>query len=88
MKEIDSYHTYAIFLAEYGPPLIEHVLLKQGFGNSTKIGKTFDVSADVDKLMQAILEADKIFKIAQTEPQKVCNSTLIFYVNISETLFL
>lgn len=78
MKEIYRHHTYAIFLAEFGPSLIEHVLLKQGFGNSTKIGKTFDVSVDVDKLMQGILEADKIFKVAQTECQKVCNSILSF----------
>ncbi|XP_066142754.1 ribosome quality control complex subunit NEMF homolog [Euwallacea fornicatus] len=50
---------------EYGPSLLEHVLLKQGFTNSTKIGKTFHINQDIDKLMLGLSEADLIFKSVQ-----------------------
>ncbi|XP_001813943.2 ribosome quality control complex subunit NEMF homolog [Tribolium castaneum] len=50
---------------EYGPPLIEHVLLKQGFSNSTKIGKTFNIESDVDKVLCALEEAENLFSEAK-----------------------
>ncbi|XP_066262814.1 ribosome quality control complex subunit NEMF homolog [Euwallacea similis] len=52
---------------EYGPSLLEHVLLKQGFTNSTKIGKTFDINQDIDKLMLGLSEAKSIFNSAQKD---------------------
>lgn len=45
---------------EYGPSLIEHVLLKCGYKNSTKIGKDFDVN-HVEKLYDALNEAHMLF---------------------------
>ncbi|KAL1514040.1 hypothetical protein ABEB36_003364 [Hypothenemus hampei] len=50
---------------EYGPALLEHVLLKHGFASSTKVGKTFDINQDVDKLLVALAEADSIFQDAK-----------------------
>lgn len=55
---------------EYGPALLEHVLLKQGISNSAKLEKTFHTNRDIDKLVDAILEADMIFKTAQKQPSK------------------
>ncbi|KAH1014684.1 hypothetical protein HUJ05_012526 [Dendroctonus ponderosae] len=55
---------------EFGPALLEHVLLKQGLVNSVKIGKTFDIHNDIDKVITAISEAESIFKTAQSQPFK------------------
>lgn len=46
----------------YGPPLIEHVLLKHGFNNATKLGKTFDIENDINKLYEAIMEANNLLQ--------------------------
>ncbi|ERL92434.1 hypothetical protein D910_09748 [Dendroctonus ponderosae] len=62
--------TWRSFL-EFGPALLEHVLLKQGLVNSVKIGKTFDIHNDIDKVITAISEAESIFKTAQSQPFKV-----------------
>ncbi|CAH1102827.1 unnamed protein product [Psylliodes chrysocephalus] len=47
---------------EYGPAVIEHVLLKHSFPNSTKIGKNFDPMENIDKIMEAIRDAENIFQ--------------------------
>lgn len=60
-----------MFHLEYGPAIIEHVLLNQGFSNNTKIGKTFVIENDIDKIMAAIEEAEKIFTQAKTTAFKV-----------------
>lgn len=59
------------FVLEYGPAIIEHVLLLQGFSNSTKLGKTFNIQEDIDKLMNAINEAENIFQLAKQSHEKV-----------------
>lgn len=56
---------------EYGPPLIEHVLLKAGFPNSTKTGKDFDIGGNLERICAAFLEADKILKRGKTQKSKV-----------------
>lgn len=53
------------YFLEYGPPLIEHVLLKHGFTNASKINKTFDVTKDIDELMLALKEANDLFQSAK-----------------------
>lgn len=58
---------------EYGPALLEHVLLKHGFTNASKVGKTFNVAEDLDKLMEAIDEAEQIMHNAKMSPAKVLN---------------
>ncbi|CAH1126558.1 unnamed protein product [Ceutorhynchus assimilis] len=55
---------------EYGPSLLDHALQKQGITNAAKIGKTFDIDRDIDKVVSAIKEADILFKKAQKEPLK------------------
>ncbi|XP_060516930.1 ribosome quality control complex subunit NEMF homolog [Cylas formicarius] len=52
---------------DYGPALIEHVLLKQGITNATKIGKNFNLNTDSHKIFIAICEADSIFQKAKNE---------------------
>ncbi|XP_044747380.1 nuclear export mediator factor NEMF homolog [Coccinella septempunctata] len=46
---------------DYGPSLIEHVLIGKGFSNNCKIGKTFNLSTDLEALFEAIMEAENIF---------------------------
>ncbi|KAJ3648826.1 hypothetical protein Zmor_020598 [Zophobas morio] len=55
---------------EYGPAVIEHVLLRQGFSNSTKIGKTFSIENDTDKVLDALDEAEKLFAEAKESTSK------------------
>lgn len=52
---------------EYGPALIEHVLLIHGFNNSSKIGKTFTIEKDIDQLMIALEEANGLFQAAKKQ---------------------
>nr|CAH7713769.1 unnamed protein product [Callosobruchus chinensis] len=56
---------------EYGPPLIEHVLLKHGFTNAAKIGKTFSITEDIDRLMEALQDAENILQTGRKEHSKV-----------------
>ncbi|XP_046734786.1 nuclear export mediator factor NEMF homolog isoform X2 [Diprion similis] len=46
---------------EFGPAIIDHVLLQAGFPTSCKIGKNFDVATEFPKLVLALEAADKIF---------------------------
>ncbi|KAF2894967.1 hypothetical protein ILUMI_11200 [Ignelater luminosus] len=55
---------------DYGPALIEHVLLKHGFTNVSKIGKTFDITNDINELFVALQEAEVIMENAKKEPSK------------------
>lgn len=58
-------------MIEYGPALIEHALLRFGFTNASKVGKTFIITNDLPKLMEAIQEADSILESAKNQPFKV-----------------
>lgn len=79
---------------DYGPALIEHVLLKNGFTNSTKIGKTFDIDRDIERLFVAMEEAKIIVENAKAHnckgfliqkreerPSTDSNTTEYFYSN-------
>lgn len=47
------------------------MLLKHGFANSSKIGKTFSIIDDIDRLMEAIEDAEQIMGSAKKCPLKV-----------------
>lgn len=54
---------------EYGPPLIEHVLLNANFSNA-KIGKNFNIDEEIEKLYAAIQEADMILNNSKNKASK------------------
>ncbi|XP_046401897.1 nuclear export mediator factor NEMF homolog [Ischnura elegans] len=55
---------------EYGPAVIEHMLLSAGFPANCKLGKTFDVARDVETLYKALIEAENIMTYASKEISK------------------
>lgn len=55
---------------EFGPAIIDHVLLEAGFVGGCKIGKGFDVDKDFPKLAVALENAEKIFAEAMKNPSK------------------
>lgn len=64
-------------LAEYGPAVIDHMLLKVGFPLGVKLGKGFELN-QVDKLVEAFQEAETLLDNALKHPSKVrsyCNRT-------------
>lgn len=71
--DINFFSNYAF--SEYGPALIEHVLLKHGFNNSAKIGKTFTIEKDIDQLMIALEEANGLFQAAKKQHSLVSIDT-------------
>jgi hypothetical protein len=60
-----------IFL-DYGPALIEHVLLGVGFVANVKFGNDFNVDHDCGRVHKALCEADIILTEAASKPSKVC----------------
>uniref|UniRef100_A0A1B6FD40 NFACT RNA-binding domain-containing protein n=1 Tax=Cuerna arida TaxID=1464854 RepID=A0A1B6FD40_9HEMI len=54
---------------EYGPAVIDHMLLKVGLPPGVKLGKGFDIS-QVDKLCEALQEAESLLNQALTQPSK------------------
>lgn len=75
---------FIFIITEYGPALIEHVLLKHGFNNSAKIGKTFDIEKDINCLMDALTEANNLFQTGKYNHQLVrfvvCIHSNYYYV--------
>lgn len=59
---------------EYGPALIEHVLLKHGFKN-TKI-KDFNMETSLEKLHLALTEAENVLSAAKMNHSKVSKEKL------------
>ncbi|XP_071453923.1 ribosome quality control complex subunit NEMF homolog [Hetaerina americana] len=55
---------------DYGPAVIEHVLLSAGFATNCKLGKTFDIARDVDNLHKALIEAENLMTNASKEVSK------------------
>lgn len=55
---------------DYGPAIIEHVLLKSGFTAVSKLGKGFDLDKDMPKLMAALSEADGLLDLAVHQEPK------------------
>ncbi|XP_066993709.2 ribosome quality control complex subunit NEMF homolog [Anabrus simplex] len=55
---------------EYGPAVIEHVLLKAGFAANCKLGKGFSIDEDTTKLSSALQEAEQLIDIAMKTPSK------------------
>jgi hypothetical protein len=59
------------FFVDYGPAIIEHVLLKAGFSAGCKLGKGFDLEKDMPKLLAALSEADHLLDLALQQEPKV-----------------
>lgn len=60
-------------VSEYGPAVIDHVLLKVGFPPNVKLGKGFDI-AQVDKICEALEEAECLLNLGLSKPSKVRSS--------------
>lgn len=56
---------------DYGPALIEHILLKHKFTNASKIGKTFNIENDLQELFLAIQDGEAILQTARKQHSKV-----------------
>lgn len=59
------------YFLDFGGPLLEHVLLGVDISPNGKFGKDIDLEKDLDKIMEALEEAQKIMNSAQTIPIKV-----------------
>jgi hypothetical protein len=64
------------FKLDYGPALIEHVLLEFGFPPNSRIGTQFDITRDLPKLHLALKSADSIM-------QNIGSISKVFFVNKS-----
>lgn len=70
-------HCVTIYLfIEYGPALIEHVLLGAGFVGNVKFGKDFSLENDCGRVHKALCEADDILGEAASKPSKVYDINL------------
>ncbi|KAF4516743.1 hypothetical protein B566_EDAN008433 [Ephemera danica] len=69
-KPGDNLKKVLIPCLDYGPPLIEHVLLGAGLTPNAKISKGFDVDADMIKLVAAMNEAEEVMDSAAASPSK------------------
>ncbi|KAL0127872.1 hypothetical protein PUN28_003250 [Cardiocondyla obscurior] len=57
-------------LLEFGASVIDHVLLKTGFNLGCKIGKDFNTTEDMPKLIQALEEANNMMDYAKKNTSK------------------
>ncbi|XP_057671845.1 ribosome quality control complex subunit NEMF homolog [Diorhabda carinulata] len=64
-KPVDQLKKVLVSNLEYGPAVLEHVLLKHNFPNATKIGKSFNPTESIDEVMDAIRDAENIFQTAR-----------------------
>jgi len=65
---------------EYGPALIDHALLGVGLSGSSKLGTDIDPEKDLDKIIQALQEAEQItVQGAETQSKVRANGTTVFY---------
>lgn len=55
----------------FGPALIEHVLLESGFASNAKLGKDVDIENDLDRIVDALHNAEKIMENASSHPSEV-----------------
>nr|CAD7430506.1 unnamed protein product [Timema monikensis] len=55
---------------EYGPAIIDHVLLQAGFPSNCKLGKGFSLSEDLPKLCAALDEAEQLMIQAAQQASK------------------
>lgn len=69
-KDGDSLKKILVPHLEYGPALIDHVLLKAGYKSSCKIGKDFNVHEDLPKLLETFTEAEHIMDQALKQVSK------------------
>lgn len=58
-------------MLDYGPAVIDHVLLEAGFPSNCKLGKQFDIEKDIQKLHAALLKAEELICVASKTTSKV-----------------
>ncbi|XP_059480083.1 ribosome quality control complex subunit NEMF homolog [Neocloeon triangulifer] len=69
-KPGDQLKKFLVPNTDYGPALIEHVLLGAGFPPNVKFGKDFNLEENFGKIHDALCVADEILNKASTEPSK------------------
>ncbi|XP_071079995.1 ribosome quality control complex subunit NEMF-like [Haliotis cracherodii] len=69
-KEGDPLKKLLVPNLDYGPALLDHCLLGAGFAENCRIGKGFDISQDMPKLLSAIEEAEEMLQTFQQEQCK------------------
>lgn len=68
------------FFSEYGPAIIDHVLLEQGLSGNLRLindpgGKGFNIERDFTTLENAIQQAEELLQSGKTNTAKVtCNT--------------
>lgn len=62
------------YVADYGPAIIEHVLMTVGFPNTCKLGKDVNIDTDLPRLVEAFQLAEQILDHALAIPSKVSSS--------------
>ncbi len=56
---------------DFGPSLVEHVLLEHGFAANSRVGKDFDIERDFQRLFEAMQTARNIMN-------KISDSTKVY----------
>ncbi|KAH3859417.1 ribosome quality control complex subunit NEMF-like [Dreissena polymorpha] len=69
-KEGDPLKKFLIPHLDYGPAVIDHCLLTAGFPDNVRIGKGFDITTDMPKLLVAIEEAESLLNLFQSQNSK------------------
>lgn len=69
-KEGESLKKVLNPLLEFGSAVIDHVLLKAGFAIGCKIGKDFNITEDMSKLILALEDANNIVDHAKKNTSK------------------
>jgi hypothetical protein len=60
----------------FGSALIDHTLTLASFPDKLIIGKTFNLQNDMDKLFDALLQAEQIMNDVTTQSSKVINKVI------------
>lgn len=68
-KDGDTIKKVIMPLIVFGPTLLEHVLVKNGFAKNCAINKGFQVAADINRLFVALEEAESLMKEIAKNPE-------------------
>lgn len=68
-------NSFFVLFLDYGPAVINHVLDKVGLGSS-KFGKGFSLENDLEKLINALKEAEQIINEGLQKTSKVRNKII------------
>ncbi|PRD24469.1 UNVERIFIED_CONTAM: Nemf [Trichonephila clavipes] len=68
-KEGEALKKILMPLVAFGPALLDHVLLKNGFPKNCVINKNFNVAADINRLFLCLEEANSLMKEIAEKPE-------------------